>query len=104
YRGNTALTQEELQRVMKSGRINDDYIESTDEEIEVAAERIMKKLMQVNSENLQWFEVLLGLVFAVIAYMAPIWLLKFQAKMRQLEMEDEVMQFNTIILMLMKIE
>ena len=83
---------------------NDDYIESTDEEIEVAAERIMEKLMQVNSENLQWFEVLLGLVFAVIAYMAPIWLLKFQAKMRQLEMEDEVMQFNTIILMLMKIE
>ncbi len=104
YRGNTALTQEELQRVMKSGRINSDYIDSTDEEIEVAAERIMEKLMQVNSENLQWFEVLLGLVFAVIAYMAPIWLLKFQAKMRQLEMEDEVMQFNTIILMLMKIE
>jgi len=44
------------------------------------------------------------LVFAVIAYMAPIWMLIFQAKMRQLEMEDEVMQFNTIILMLMKIE
>ena len=32
------------------------------------------------------------------------WLLYFQAKMRQLEMEDEVMQFQTIILMLMKIE
>ena len=28
----------------------------------------------------------------------------FQAKMRQLEMEDEVMQFQTIILMLMRIE
>mgnify|MGYP003304527502 CR=1 FL=1 len=36
--------------------------------------------------------------------MAPIWLLYFQVKMRQLEMEDEVMQFQTIILMLMKIE
>ena len=32
------------------------------------------------------------------------WLLFFQVKMRQLEMEDEVMQFQTIILMLMKIE
>ena len=53
---------------------------------------------------MQWFEILLAMVFAIIAYMAPIWMLKFQTKMRQLEMEDEVMQFNTIILMLMKIE
>jgi hypothetical protein len=44
------------------------------------------------------------MVFAMAAYMAPVWLLKFQAKMRQLEMEDEVMQFQTIILMLMRIE
>lgn len=36
--------------------------------------------------------------------MAPLWILVFQAKMRQLEMEDEVMQFQTIILMLMRIE
>ena len=36
--------------------------------------------------------------------MAPIWMLYFQAKMRQIEMEDEVMQFQTIILMLMRIE
>ncbi|MEI3356126.1 MAG: hypothetical protein V8R81_03505 [Clostridia bacterium] len=36
--------------------------------------------------------------------MAPIWILMFQVKMRQLEMEDEVMQFQTIILMLMRIE
>ena len=44
------------------------------------------------------------MVFGVIAYNAPVWMLTFQAKMRQLEMEDEVMQFQTIILMLMKIE
>lgn len=36
--------------------------------------------------------------------MAPIWMLMFQIRMRQLDMEDEVMQFQTIILMLMKIE
>ena len=40
----------------------------------------------------------------IIGYMFPIWLLFFQVKMRQLEMEDEVMQFQTIILMLMRIE
>lgn len=53
---------------------------------------------------MQWFEFLIAMVLAIIAYNSPIWLLKFQAKMREMEMEDEVMQFNTIILMLMKIE
>ena len=47
---------------------------------------------------------MLAIGFAYIGYMSPIWLLFFQAKMRLLEMEDEVMQFQTIILMLMKIE
>ena len=47
---------------------------------------------------------MLGFVFAILGYMSPVWLLMFQSKMRQLEMEDEVMQFQTIILMLMRIE
>ena len=46
----------------------------------------------------------MAFVFAIAGFMAPIWLLYFQKKMRQLEMEDEVMQFETIILMLMRIE
>ena len=80
------------------------YKTSTEEEIKTASERIYTKLQVVNGENLQWFEVLLAIVFAVVAYMSPIWMLYFQRKMRQLEMEDEVMQFQTIILMLMRIE
>ena len=98
------VAQKEIETIMKQGRVNQDYIESNDEEISTAAERVLNKLKTVNSETLQWFELLMALVFAVMAYMAPIWLLTFQTKMRQLEMEDEVMQFNTIILMLMKIE
>ncbi len=104
YRGNTKVTQEEIEDIMKKGKINKDYIESRDGEIEIAAERVLEKLQIVNTEQMQWFEILLGMVFGIIAYNAPIWMLIFQAKMRQLEMEDEVMQFNTIILMLMKIE
>ena len=89
---------------MKKGRVNDDYLASNDGDIQTAAERVLGKIQIVNTETMQWFEILLAMVFAIIAYMAPIWMLKFQTKMRQLEMEDEVMQFNTIILMLMKIE
>ncbi len=104
YKGQPETKVEEIQKVMRQGKVNKDYIESSEEELETAAQRVLEKLKLVSSETLQWFEVLLALVFAVIAYMAPIWMLLFQAKMRQLEMEDEVMQFNTIILMLMKIE
>ena len=104
YRGNNSVTLDELKKVMTRGIINKDYIESTDKELDAAAERILGKIKTVNSENMQWFEILIAMVLAVIAYNAPVWMLKFQSKMRQMEMEDEVMQFQTIILMLMKIE
>ncbi len=104
FKGDKEVTQEDLERVMKRGNVNKDYVNSSDEEIEVAAERILGKIKTVNSENMQWFEILIAMVFGIIAYNFPIWMLIFQAKMRQMEMEDEVMQFQTIILMLMKIE
>ena len=104
FKNKSNLKQEEIEKAMEKGNVNKDYIDSTDEERATAAERIMGKIKTVNSEYLSWLEVLGALVIAMIAYMAPIWLLKFQAKMRQLEMEDEVMQFQTIILMLIRIE
>ena len=104
FMGDTSVTQDDIAREMERGRINDDYLTSSPDEIQTAAERVLGKLQIINSENMQWFEVLLAMVFAIIAYNMPIWMLKFQARMRQLEMEDEVMQFQTIILMLMRIE
>lgn len=101
FRGDMDVTIEQVEIAV--GRV-DFYEELSDEEITVAAERIFDKIQIVNSEYMQWFEVLLSFVFAIIGYMAPIWMLMFQAKMRQIEMEDEVMQFQTIILMLMRIE
>ena len=101
FKGKPKTTVEEIQVAVKQ---SDDYEGATDEKIEEAADRIYSKLQVINSETLKWFELLLAIVFAIIAYMAPIWLLYFQRKMRQLEMEDEVMQFQTIILMLMRIE
>lgn len=104
FKAETRIKAEDIAKEMRRGRVNKDYISSSDDEITTASERVLGKLKTVQTENLQWFEVLMSMVFAVVAYMGPILLLKFQARMRQLEMEDEVMQFNTIILMLMKIE
>ena len=101
FRGKTKTTQKDIERAMRNSEF---YTDSTDEEITADATRVLKKLKIVNSEYFQWFEMLLALSFAVLGYMGNVWLLKFQFKMRQMEMENEVMQFQTIILMLMKIE
>lgn len=101
FRGKLKTTTAEIKLAVQRLK----YYEEADEgEIEKAVERIEGKLKVINSEYMQAFELLLAFTFAVIAYMTPIWLLIFQVKMRQLEMEDEVMQFQTIILMLMRIE
>ena len=101
FKGKTDTKQTDIEKAMRKSK---DYESSTDDEISTAAERVLKKLRQVNSEYLSWFEMVLAMVFAVAGYNLPIWLLFFQAKMRKLEMENEVMQFQTIILMLMRIE
>ena len=101
FKGNTKTKVEDIYRAMER---SEDYKEAKEEEIQKAAERVYEKLQKINKEVLGWFEVLLAVVFMVISYMAPIWLMMFQLKMRQMEMEDEVMQFQTIILMLMRIE
>ncbi len=103
FRGKTKQQRTTAQIKMAVQRLKY-YEEATDEEIDTVVKRIEGKLDVINSEYMQWFELLLAFVFAIVAYMAPIWLLIFQVKMRQLEMEDEVMQFQTIILMLMRIE
>ena len=101
FRGKINTTQEQIRMAVERLEY---YEEADDEEIQTAVDRIFDKLQIINSEYMQWFELLLACVFAVIGYMAPIWVLYFQAKMRQLEMEDEVMQYQTIIMMLMRIE
>ena len=103
FRGKLDTTTADVERAFRRSKYYEE--DMTDEEITTIAKRIVEdKLSIINSEYMKWFEILLAIVFALIGYVAPLGLLMFQVKMRQLEMEDEVMQFQTIILMLMRIE
>ena len=101
FKGKLNTTQADIEKAMRRSKY---YKDSDDKEITSNAKKIYEKLQTVNSEYLKWFELLLAFTFSIVGYMSQIWILMFQAKMRQLEMEDEVMQFQTIILMLMRIE
>ena len=98
---NKKLTLEQIKLELKSSEY---YKDATEEELKEGAERIQEKLKVVNKEYLKWFEWLLAAVFSIAGYWAPKLILIFQKMMRKLEIENEVMQFQTIILMLMKIE
>ena len=99
-KGDLDITVEEIQAEM----LRSTYYEEDDENLEKDSERILEKLRVINSESMKWSEELLAIVLALVGYMAPVWMMIFQKKMREMEMESEVMQFQTIILMLMKIE
>ena len=101
FKGNLKTTKEDIDIEVRKDK---DYLDAKEEDITKAVNRIYDKLQKVNSEYLQWFEFLMAFVFMMLGYMFPLWMLYFQYKLRLMEMEDEVMQFQTIILMLMRIE
>lgn len=83
---------------------NINSIPLTEEQIATNAERIYEKLAILTNEYIKWSEVLVGILVAYFMYFVPVFALKFQVRMRRMDMEDEVMQFQTVILMLMHIE
>jgi len=63
FKGKKNVTEKEIQIAVKNSQY---FKEAKDEEIEKAAERIYTKLQTINSEYIQWFEVLIALIFATI--------------------------------------
>ena len=95
------ITIEKMSEYMSEHEL---FERSTPEEIEEAATRVVDKINTIQAAYLRWYEVLISCLVGLLGYRGPNLLLIFQKKMRLLEMENEVMQFQTIILMLMKIE
>ena len=101
YKGKEKITKEKIQSDISASK---EYEGSDEKELKKASEQIYNKLQIINAEVMAWYEILFASVCLIIGYMAPIWIMNFQVFLRQMEMEDEVMQFQTIILMLMRIE
>ena len=95
------ITEEKMYEYMAEHEI---YATSTSDEITKDATRVVEKIKTIQNAYLRWYEVLVSCLIGLLGYHGPNLLLIFQKKMRLLEMENEVMQFQTIILMLMKIE
>jgi len=73
---------------------------STDEDVA----RIKEKIDNVKGAYLKFWEVIIAVGFAWVAFFVPDLMLIVKNKIREMEKEDEIMQFQSIILMLMYIE
>ncbi len=101
FKGKKDITKEKIQSALVK---SNEYAGAKDDDIKKATDKIYDKLQIINTEVLAWYEILFACITMCLGYMSPIWIMMFQLKLRQMEMEDEVMQFQTIILMLMRIE
>ena len=101
FKGRQKVTKEEIVEYLPKIEF---YKDASENEISLAADKVMSKLKIINGENFKWFELLLAFIFGYLGFCSPTWMLMLQKKLRALEMENEVMEYQTIILMLMKIE
>ena len=70
-------------------------------ESEAMAKRLLNKQMVILNQHIKWWEVLLVLIIGVFSYNIPEIMLIFQRRILRFDVEDEVMGFSTILLMLM---
>lgn len=70
----------------------------------ITANEIVERINNYQYEYVKWYEIVIVGICSVIAYQLPSWLLKLREKSMQHHMEDEVIQFQSVILLLMHIE
>ena len=67
-------------------------------------ERVYGKIQDIKNSYLKFWQVLTSFILAWIAYYVPSIILFIRNKIREMEKENEIMQFQSIILMLMYID
>ncbi|MCX7920456.1 MAG: hypothetical protein N3B21_00315 [Clostridia bacterium] len=98
YKGKKVTYHEIEQELLDTNVIKDRQLVGT------SAKRIVNKINSYNNQYFKWWELIICFVLAVMFYNVPYFLVIFKKKVLQMGMEDEVMQFHSIILMLMHIE
>ncbi len=69
--------------------------------VDATVKRIVEKRVALENIGLSWYDILISIIVVVILYNVPEAVLKMKAKMRRYEMQNEVIIFETIILIFM---
>lgn len=71
------------------------------ESIVALSQTLNEKLNSYYKESFKWWELIISIIIAFFLMDLPTWILWFKRYLRKADMEDEIFQFNTIILLLM---
>ncbi len=93
---NKKVTKEEL-----AAELTDPVTGEVDQD---SVDRIFSKIDTVKNAYLKFWQVLTAMLVGVIAYTLPTVILIIKNKIREMEKENEIMQFQSIIFMLMYID
>ncbi len=81
-----------------------DFFENKPEYYTLIANAVVKKIKKYQNEYFRWYDFLLAWLAAIIAYWEPYLILIFEKKSLQMDMMDEVIQYESVIMILMYIE
>ena len=81
-------------KIMKETGLKQTYAEQV-------AELVDSRLSDYYNTYFKWFYILIALALAAVGYMVPVWMLKFKHPVINMRKQEEVLQFQSLILILM---
>ena len=102
-----------VQRIKKDKELNRDEIKRdvmqnssihNEQYAEMVADEAIRKVIEYRNTYYKWYHLLIAIFGSVIAFFAPKWFLNFKCKVASMSKEDEVAQFQTLILILMNVD
>lgn len=92
-----------LNRNELADKIKDEGKVRNRNQAEAVADEIISRLDKYNNTYFKWYYLVIMLVGGYVAYMAPVWYLRFKKEIIGFRKEEEVMQFQSLMLILMHI-
>lgn len=68
------------------------------------SDEIVARIHKYQNEYFHWYELVIILLFSVITYFVPLFYLNYKKHLIQMDMEDEIVQFQSIIIMMKDIK
>ncbi|BCN32414.1 hypothetical protein [Anaeromicropila herbilytica] len=91
------------EKIIERNIIKDGVIQNK-ELRKLTTKEIVTRIVHYQNEYFKWYELIIVLIVTCIFYYVPYWMLLYRKKIMEMSMEDEVIQYQSIILMLMHIE
>jgi hypothetical protein len=95
YKGSVITREELLHEVAGSRLFRNDLIN------EKIAEEVSGRILRSRNEYFKYYELLICIAISIIAFFSPYWFILYRKKLMQSIADDEVIQFNSIIYMMM---